>query len=416
MAKLSKNVKLTKNVVDAKSPRPKAFYVWDDQIIGFGLKVLSTGRKTFVFKYRSQGGGQTGQQRWYMIGVYGGIAVDQARKVAIRLAALVSDGKDPQNDRLTMRGAPLLQEIWERFEKEHAPKRKAATQRNYSIAWRLHVKPDFGHRKIDSISRKDMIALHARLSKKSPCTANRVMAFMSKLFNMAEKWELKTEGINPCRHVSRNPEIGRDRFLSADELKRLAVALRVGLEAHTENHYMVAAIQLLLLTGARVSEILGTQWDWVDLDKRVIALPDSKTGKKLLYLSEPAVQIIGGLKLLPKSVGQPFMIRGRLDGKPLEGLRQVWQRVSERANIKGARLHDLRHTAASIGVNGGLTLPIIGKVLGHTQASTTQRYSHVDTNPALAAVDLIGEAVKTAFGDFAYQGTQDADGLVEAAE
>ena len=159
---------------------------------------------------------------------------------------------------------------------------------------------------------------------------------------------------------------------------------------------MVAAIQLLLVTGARVSEVLGARWEWVDWDHRVIRLPDSKTGAKLIYLGDLAVKILELLWALPQAKDNPFIIAGAVKGKPLADLRHPWYRIRERAGLDGVRLHDLRHTAASIGVSQGMNLPVIGRLLGHTQASTTQRYAHVGADPALTAANAIGAVVEGA--------------------
>ena len=398
------------------------YYIWDAQVPGFGVKVFPSGKVTFVLKYRTNEGGRSAQQRWFKIGQYGSITIDEARKQVAILNAEIVGGHDPQRLRIELRDATTMKILWERFEREHLPKRKTKTGDDYRAMWKNHIQPEFGTSKIKDISRKEIIALHLRVSKKSPYTANRLVAMLSKLFNMAEKWELRADGVNPCRHVERNPENKRERYLGSEEIAALGKALRDGLALQEENHYMAAAIQLLLLTGARVSEILGTRWEWVDLDRRVINLPDSKTGAKQLFLSEPAVVVIRGLSELPRSKGQPFVIRGRSIAKPFDNLRKVWRRVSKRAGISGARLHDLRHTAASIGVNGGLTLPIIGKLLGHTQVSTTQRYAHVNIDPSLAAIDAIGQTVTASLGTTPIPRPGEAigdtpnDSLAEAAE
>jgi integrase len=399
--------KLTKTIIEELEPRtkPKVIppgakprYVWDTQTPGFGIKVTPSGTKTYVFKYRAGEGGRSAVQRWYKIGLFGSISIEEARRQVAKLVVQITDGTDPQRVREDLREAMTVQDLWDRFEREHLPKVKSSTSEDYKAMWKNHIKPEFGTSKIKDITRKEIIALHLRISKKAPYTANRMVAALSKLFNCADKWELVSPGANPCRHVERNKEHSRTRFLSNKELTALGIALRTGLALQEEDHYMAVAIQLLLLTGARVSEILGTRWEWVDLEKRLITLPDSKTGPKTIYLSEPAVALISALQRLPRSKGQTYMIRGRIEGRPFDNLRKVWRRVSKRADITGARLHDLRHTAASIGVNGGLTLPIIGRLLGHTQVSTTQRYAHIDTNPALLAADLIGRTITATVG------------------
>jgi integrase len=150
------------------------------------------------------------------------------------------------------------------------------------------------------------------------------------------------------------------------------------------------------LTGARVSEILGAQWEWVDWQGKTLNLPDSKTGAKPIYLSEPAVDILMHLKSLPQADTNPYIIVGRNKGRPLDNLRKPWGRIQARAGLSGIRVHDLRHTAASVGISQGMSLPVIGRLLGHSQASTTQRYAHVDAHPALDAANKIGGVVARA--------------------
>lgn len=159
---------------------------------------------------------------------------------------------------------------------------------------------------------------------------------------------------------------------------------------------MVAAVRLLLLTGARLNEVLGAQWDWIDWERRVLKLPDSETGAKPIFLSAPALEVLENLRALPTSQGSRYIIHGRVKGRPLINLAKPWTRICDRAGLREVRLHDLRHTAASIGVGQGMSLPVIGRLLGHTQASTTQRYAHVDLDPALAAAEQIGTAVSGA--------------------
>jgi integrase len=162
--------------------------------------------------------------------------------------------------------------------------------------------------------------------------------------------------------------------------------------------YAAAAIKLLLLTGARVNEVLQSRWDWVDWDRNNIILPDSKTGPKPLFLSNPALVVLRDLSARPEAATSAFIIKGRLAGKPLVNLAKPWKGLCRAADLDGVRIHDLRHTAASVGVGHGLSLPIIGRLLGHSQPQTTNRYAHVDGDPALSAINTIGETIGTALG------------------
>jgi len=250
---------------------------------------------------------------------------------------------------------------------------------------------------VTAVSRADIDRLHKRL-RQTPYNANRVLSLLHRLFNVAEAWGWSGPGPNPCRHVERFKEEPRERYLSADELVRLGTALDELISEESLWPEAAAAIRLLLLTGARLNEILTARWEWVDADRRTIELPDSKTGKKTIFLSTAAVQVLNELKRQQRDPESPFLLPGRSKGKPLNNLAKSWRRVCERAEIRGARLHDLRHTAASVAVARGGSLPIIGRLLGHRNPQTTQRYAHVDVDPALAIADEIGDAIGGALG------------------
>ena len=386
--------RLTKTIVENKAPEDKPVFVWDSQLPGFGVKVLPTGTRRYLVKYRTKGGGRSAQQRWFTIGTHGAITVEQARDAARHVLSVVADGKDPQAMKVSFREAPKLVTLWERFERDHLSTRKPKTIQSYEQLWRLYLAPQLGNKKIVDVSRDDVYRLHRGIA--APYQANRAVALLSKMFNLAERWGLRPDNTNPCRHVEKNREARRERFLNNAEIGRVGQALRDGLAAQTETPHMVAAIQLLLVTGARVSEVLGARWEWVDWDHRVIRLPDSKTRAKLIYLGDLAVKILELLWALPQAKDNPFIIAGAVKGKPLADLRHPWYRIRERAGLDGVRLHDLRHTAASIGVSQGMNLPVIGRLLGHTQASTTQRYAHVGADPALTAANAIGAVVEGA--------------------
>lgn len=387
--------KLTKRTVEAIAPADKPLFLWDDQLPGFGVKVLTSGQRRYVVKYRSGAGGRTAQQRWVTVGTHGAITTEQARDLAQQLLAAVARGEDPQADKFAFRGAPTMADLWARYETDHLPTKKASSQRDDSQKWRDIIEPQFVRRKVNEIARSDVDKLHRQLIE-TPYQANRVLALLSKLFNLAEKWDMRPDGTNPCRHVKKFVERHRERYLSSDEMGRLGEALRVGLATQSETPHMVAAIKLLLLTGARVNEMLTAHWDWVDWKRRIIQLPDSKTGRKPLFLSEAALAVLQELRELPTSQSTPYIIRGRSADQPLINLAKPWKRICERAQLTDMRLHDLRHTAASVGVGQGMGLPVIGRLLGHTQASTTNRYAHVDIDPALAAADRISDVIVSA--------------------
>jgi integrase len=343
------------------------------------------------------GGGRAGRDRWYLIGTHGQITCEQAREMAVQILSSVARGEDPQSDRLSARDAPTVADLWTRYSAEHLPRKKASSTVNDNQKANDYILPRLGRLKVADITRVDVNDLHRELANK-PYQANRVLALLSKMLSLAEAWGYRPDGTNPCRHIEKYKEQARQRYLSTDELRRLGLALDE-LEAKTAHGvYAAAAIKLLLLTGARVSEILQARWEWLDLGRSAIILPDSKTGPKPVFLSGPALAILHGLSAKPGAEASAFIIKGRLIGKPLVNLAKPWKHLCEMAGLEGVRIHDLRHTAASIGVGRGLSLPIIGRLLGHSQPQTTNRYAHVDGDPALLAANTIGETIGTALG------------------
>jgi integrase len=240
------------------------------------------------------------------------------------------------------------------------------------------------------VTRADIATLHHSLRKK-PTAANRVLALLSKMFNLAERWGLRADGTNPCRHVERFPERPRDRFLSDDELARLGGVLREAEEGGLASAEAVAAIRLLLLTGCRVSEILGLRWEDVDVERRCFRFADSKTGAKRIPLNSAAISVLDGLAR--RSV---WVIPGRDLSEPLVNLAKPWDRIRELAKLDDVRLHDLRHTHGSSAAGAGLSLHLVGALLGHRQPATTARYAHLADDPVRATSEAIAERVATA--------------------
>jgi integrase len=298
--------------------------------------------------------------------------------------------------------------------------KRSSTADLYAIYLRHHVAPELGSRKITAITRADVTKLHRQIGLTKKPTANRVLNTLSGVFAFAARMGMVSEGFNPARGVSKFAEEGRERFLSVDELARLGEALR---EAETvgipwgpnpaklvkhapkaENRRVVlsphvtGAIRLLLFTGCRLREILHLRWCDVDLERGLLFLPTSKTGKKTVVLSTPAVQVLNELPRLGAFV-VPGEKAGTKDEAPRADLKRPWSLVATRAGLNGLRLHDLRHSFASVGAGSGLGLPIIGKLLGHSQPSTTAKYAHLDANPLRRASDAIASTIAAAMGE-----------------
>ena len=374
---------LTKSFVDKLEPFSKVRCYWDNQIKGFGIKVTEKGRKIYIFKYRNK----TRIQRKYLIGIHGNITCEQARKIAQDLAYQVSAGKDPANEKTLLRDAPNVSELADKFMAEHSYKKKkpsgAALDAHYV---KNYIKPKLGQLKVIEVTNNDIISFHTKLSK-HPAQANRMLATLSKMFNLAEKWGFRPLNSNPVKNVDKYPEKPRDRYLSEKEIKELLQTLRNMEDKKEESPFVIALIRLLLFSGARLREIMLAKWEWVDFERSVIKLPDSKTGKKNIILSPFALEI---LDRIPKIKGNPYIICGKKDNKPLNNARKPWLRIRKRAKIEDVRIHDLRHSFASICIGQGMDLYTIGKLLGHAKQSTTQRYSHLSTEFISKAAEKTG--------------------------
>lgn len=387
--------RITKRAVDAlyaDGGRPQ--FLWDDALTGFGLKALPSGTKRYLVKYRTSGGGRGAPQRWLTLGTHGQLTPDQARDLAQQALAAVARGEDPQGLKFKQRSAPTLRDVWGQFESELLPQKKGSTRAEYVSQWRELIEPKLGRVAVKDLARSEVDRFHKSL-RRAPYRANRTLALLSRLMTLAETWDWRDQGTNPCKHVDRFPERSRTRFLVFDELQRLGAAMRELVNERAIQPTASNALELLLLTGARLNEILTAEWTWIDWKRGVINLPDSKTGAKSIYLSDAAISVLERQRAIGgESV---FVFPSRVNGKATVNLRKSWVRISERAKFEGVRLHDLRHTAASIAVGQGASLAIVGKLLGHSQAQTTLRYAHVDIDPALKAANQVGNVIGRAF-------------------
>lgn len=383
--------RISKRSVDALpagSGRPS--FLWDDQLAGFGVKALPSGIKRYLVKYRTHGGGRTAPQRWFTLGTHGNITPDQARDMAQQVLAAVARGEDPQGAKFDKRSAPTLRDVWVRFEAEYLPLKKPATQHEYQSQWIGLIEPKLGKTRVESLSADDVDRFHKSLGA-TPYRANRTLALLSSLMTLGETWDWRARGTNPCKHIKRFNEKARARFLSLTELERLGLAMKQLTEEGVIVDAEANAIELLLLTGARLNEIVGSKWSWLDAQRGVLNLPDSKTGAKPIYLSAAALEVIGRQPMLADKDG--YIFPARSSALHTVNIRRAWDCVRDRAKLSDVRLHDLRHTAASIAVGQGASLAIVGRLLGHSQAQTTLRYAHVDIDPALRAANEIGNVV-----------------------
>lgn len=382
---------LTKREVEAARPGARQLFLWDDEVRGFGLRVLPTGIKSYILQYRF--GTRT---RRLTLGRHGVLTVKQAREQARDDLVSVRKGIDPAAQRRKAREAETMQQLAELYLDRHArPHKKLSSIRNDQAILKNRILPALGKRKVADVTRADVQRLHHAMED-TPYGANRALALLSKMMNLAERWDIRPDNTNPCRHVERFKEQRRQRFLSTAELARLGEVLRQVERERVEWHSVVPAIRLLLFTGARLNEILTLKWEHVDVEAGCLHLSDSKTGAKDIHLSPGARQL---LARLPRDATNPHVISGRLAGSHLVGLEKPWRRIRTRASLSGVRLHDLRHTYASVAAATGSSIPIIGALLGHTQPQTTARYTHLAADPLQDAASKVGARLSAALGE-----------------
>jgi integrase len=268
-------------------------------------------------------------------------------------------------------------------------KRRKATQDLYNDFFERLTYPKLGDLKVAQMRFSDIALLHYRL-RNTPITADRVIAASSTLFSWCERCGFRPRYSNPVQGVERFEEKSKERFLSPRELARLGIALARAERNQTESVYVIAAIRLLMLTGCRRNQILELQWKDISIDRAMLLLPETKTGARPVYLSAPALSVLASL---PRLRNSPYVIVGEKDGQHLINLRKPWLRICKVARLKDVRIHDLRHSSMSIGVSGGASLLMIGKLLGHTKSSTTEKYSHLAADPVRAVNEAMGQQI-----------------------
>jgi integrase len=374
--------KLTKRIVESATPDlSKRKLLWDTEIIGFCVRIYPTGRKTYFFQYRNQ----HNATKFIKLGVHGNATTEQAREKAKELAIRVSAGEDPSLQSLPKISGATMEKLADKYLNLHAKtnKRPKSIKEDHSML-KNYVLKEFRSRRVDKITTEEIQALHARLHKKQ-IRANRLLSLLHKMFKLAVQWKWRID--NPVSGIQRYQENKRTRWLQEDELK----GLQTTLDAYP--HQNVAnIIRLLLLTGARKHEMMEATWDQFNFKKGVWTIQAHTTKQKKFEqypLSAPALKILKSMK--ENAEGSPFLFPGRVQGKPLQDIKNAWASIKKQADIKDCTLHDLRHTYASHLVSSGLSLSIVGKLLGHTQASTTQRYAHLADESLREATALFGE-------------------------
>ena len=390
------------------TPNRTTFY-YDDDLKGFGFYRTTGCTGTFFAEFRPVAGGS---KKRLKLGRVGTLKANEAREAARKAIANAALGKDLAQDRADERASATVKKLVADYvaEKEMKP----ATRDFYEITLRKHIEPRLGTSKAAAVSRVDVQRAHATISKSGKYSANRAVALLSAAFVWGSKRGYVPEGFNPAKGIDLNKEEGRERFLTAEEMKRLGEAMieaeTVGFEVNAgkakhaprgqrvKMHPSVTgAIRLLMLTGCRLREILHLRWSEVDDERGVLFLPDSKTGRRVVVLSTAAREVIKGLPRIGEYVIAGDRA-GLKDEKPRSDLKRPWAQITKRAGLDGLRLHDLRHSFASVGAWSGLGLPVIGKLLGHADTATTAKYAHVADEASRRAADAIAGQIAAAIG------------------
>lgn len=390
--------KLTKPVVASLQPKEKEYIVWDADVKGLGVRVTPAGAKSYIVKGRI-GRGRAAPVRKPTLGKCATLTLDEARDKARTWLSAARNGEDPDAERRKEAEAPTVARLARDYLERHAARKRTADQDRRKLE--RNILPRLGKKKkVADVTHRDIEDIHRAL-KATPYEANRNAALLSRMFELAVRWQWRPD--NPVKGLERYHEEKRERFLSSDEIARLSEALRQ-YEAEATREGEAAgnanAIRLLMLTGARRGEVLSARWDQFDLKGGAWTKPSSHTKQKKEHrvpLSPPALQLLQEMSAKGRDASG-YLFPGRTGGKTghLTEIKKPWDRVRKLAGIEDVRLHDLRHTFASILVSGGASLPLIGALLGHTQPGTTARYAHLFDDPLREATAKVGAVYERA--------------------
>ena len=378
----SKTQRISDKLVNAlPTPISGSKITYDDRIYGFGVRVTTSGKKAFILNYRFKG-----RERRITIGQYPTWKIPAARKQAQEFKLKIANGIDPLEKRRSEYSSPTVSEMWERYEKDYLSKLTIRSQQDQASMFKKSVLPKMGATKVSDVTFSDCERLHRHLTKDRPIRANRVIEVLRRNFNLAIRWGWIDR--NPAVGIERNPETKRERYLDKDEISRLLVAL--------DNHKQRTscdALKFILFTGCRRGEALNARWDQFDHDLRIWTKPAATTKQRRLHRVPVSLAVTDILNKRRKATNSEYVFESK-DDKPITDVKKTWASLLVSANIQNARIHDLRHTFASIAVSQGQSLPIIGAMLGHTQTQTTARYAHLFDDPLIRAAEAVSLTIQ----------------------
>ena len=371
---------LTKAVVEAERvPASGVRFIRDKEIKGFGLRIIPTGARTFIFEARVKGRSQR-----ISIGRYPALSVLQARQRAVEIRARIARGEDPGAEVKAARKEMTFEELAAEYMRRHARPHKRSADDDEAML-RLYVPSGWNSRRLSDLTAEDVSRRHTDIGGEHPYAANRFLALLRTMFNLARHWKL-FKGDNPAVGIKQFPERKRERYLTIEELERLNAALLEEPDWRWRAYFPLAA-----MLGARRSELLSAQWQYIDLKEGTWLIPKTKAGRSLLL--PLAAPIVAMLEELPSRGQSEYVFPGKGTSGHLVEPKKAWQRVLKRAGVEAARVHDLRHTTASLMINQGIGLPLIGRVLGHSQVATSARYSHLQLKSVRDALAATAAAV-----------------------
>ena len=402
---MSKREKLTERMAKAADTRAKDYLIFDEEVTGFALCIYRSGNRAFTLSYIFNG-----RQRRFMIGRWPEWSVTAARDRAKGLRREIDTGKDPLASRVETREAPRISDLIDRFIVEHVPRLAPRNGADQISMMKKLVEPHWRYRLVSEITPSDVEKLLSYIaegrprpakpepkirrsslkpSKPTPIRANRAGEMVRKMFTLAVAWKMRAD--NPATGFHRRVETERERFLSLEEIARLAAALGAA-----EDQRAAGIVRICLLTGARVGEARQARFEQFNLELAFWSKPATTTKQRKVHrlpISAEMAAIVRQRRLVvPK--GCPWLFPGDVEGQPVQEIRRFWLTVQKRTELADVRIHDLRHTFASLLISGGASLEMIGKLLGHSQMKTTQRYAHLADSPLRAGVDAVAEILK----------------------
>lgn len=395
--------KITRKFLNSLTPPTRREHIWDDALPGFGVVMYPSGEGNYVLKYRV-GKGRNAVQKMQTLGGIQEVSPEEARKTAGDWKHRARQGDDPAAS-LNKANRPRMSDLCTRYIDEHAPSKRTGTEDKRRI--KKIIEPNLGKKFLDEIAYADIKKLHGSLSE-TPYEANRVLALLSVMFSLADpaRWNMR-DAPNPCAGIKRYPEAERTVYLSEDNARAVLTALTEfrsrgepdpaeGRHGDRMLRQSADAIMLLLLTGARKSEVLRSRWQEWDLNAGSWTKPSAHTKTARTHRVPVSASVIERLRLMwDERVQDELLFPSEACLEVPQGdIKKAWAAILKRVGLSDVRLHDLRHTFASIAASGGATLPMIGGLLGHTQVQTTKRYAHLFDSPLREAVEAVSSVAK----------------------